>query len=204
MRDETIGGFLRQLGARTSVPGGGVTAALHAAQAAALVAMVARFSDGPRYDSNVVGSVLAAADGLVAEALELGEADAQAFEAVTEAYRLPRESAAEGEARSSAIAKALEGAARPPADLLALSARVIGLAEDLLPSANRNLLSDLLAAAASVRAAVEISRVNIEVNVPGVADQAVRGELTAAVAGAAGIIVRTDHLSAGVREILSK
>lgn len=204
MRDETIDGFLRRLAARTSVPGGGVTAALHAAQAAALIAMVARFSDGPRHDAHVVGPVLAAADGLIAEALELAEADAQAFEAVTQAYRLPREPEAEGEVRSSAIAKALEGAARPPTVLLAVSARVIELAEDLLPSANRNLLSDLLAAAASVRAAVEISRANIEVNVPGVADQAVRGELTAAVGSAAGIIVRTDHLSAEVREILSK
>jgi formiminotetrahydrofolate cyclodeaminase len=145
-----------------------------------------------------------AADGLIAAALEIAEADAQAFEAVTQAYRLPGESQAEAEARSSAIAKALEGAARPPADLLALSTRAIGLAEDLLPAANRNLLSDLLAAAASVRAAVEISRVNIEVNVPGIADQAVRDELTAAVGSAAAIIVRADHLSAGVREILSR
>ncbi|HUN36882.1 MAG TPA: cyclodeaminase/cyclohydrolase family protein [Trebonia sp.] len=204
MRDETIDGFLRRLAARTSVPGGGVTAALHAAQAAALIAMVARFSEGPRYDAQVIGPVLTAADGLVDEALELAEADAQAFEAVTDAYRLPRESPAEGEARSSAIAKALAGAARPPADLVALSARVIGLAEDLLPAANRSLLSDLLAAAASVRAAVEISRANIEVNVPGIADQAARDELSVAAASAAGIIVRTDHLSAGVREILSK
>jgi formiminotetrahydrofolate cyclodeaminase len=204
MRDETIDGFLGRLAARTSVPGGGVTAAFHAAQAAALVAMVARFSDGPRYDAHVVGRVLTMADRLITEALEVAEADAQAFEAVTQAYRLPRESPAEGEVRSSAIAKALEGAARPPADLLALSARVIGLAEDLLPSANRNLLSDLLAAAASVRAAAEISRVNIEANVPGVADQAVRGELIAAVGNTAGIIVRTDHLSAEVREILNR
>lgn len=204
MRDETINGFLRHLAARVPVPGGGTTAALHAAQAAALIAMVARFSDGPRYDAQIVGRVLAAADGLIAEALELAEADAQAFGAVAHAYGLPRESQAEREVRFSAIAKALEGAARPPADLLAMSARIIELAEDLLPSANRNLLGDLLAAAASVRAALEISRVNIEANASGIADQAVRGELTAAVGGAAGIIVRTDHLSAQVREILSK
>jgi formiminotetrahydrofolate cyclodeaminase len=204
MRDETIDDFLRQLAARAAVPGGGTTAALHAAQAAALIAMVARFSDGPRYDARVVGRVLAAADGLIAEALDLAEADAQAFEVVTRAYRLPRESPAESEVRSSAIATALEGAARPPADLLTLSDRTIGLAEDLLPSANRNLLGDLLAAAASVRAAVEIARVNIEANARGAADQAVRDGLTTAVGGAAGIIVRTDHLSAEVREILRK
>jgi formiminotetrahydrofolate cyclodeaminase len=204
MLDETIDGFVRQLAARSPVPGGGATAALHAAQAAALIAMVGRFSDGPQYDARVVGRVVTAADGLIAEALELAEADGQAFGAVTQAYGLPRETEADREVRSPAIAKALEVAARPPTDLLALSARVIALAEDLLPSSNRNLLSDLVAAAASVRAAAEICRVNIEANQSGITDQVMRDELAAVVGGAAGIIVRTDHLSAMVREILSR
>ena len=55
MRDETIGSFLTRLAARSAAPGGGATGALHAAQAAALLAMVARFSDGPRYDAETVG-----------------------------------------------------------------------------------------------------------------------------------------------------
>jgi formiminotetrahydrofolate cyclodeaminase len=203
MRDETIAGFLGQLAARTSAPGGGATAALHAAQAAALVAMVARFSDGPRYDAEVVGRVLPAADALMPEALDLAEADAAAFGKVIEAYGLPRQSPDEKEARSLAIAEALGGAARPPADLLAVSARLIGLAEDLLPTANRNLIGDLLAAAASVRAAAEICRVNIEANASGVRDGELRAALDAAAAGAAGVIVRADHLAAQVREVLS-
>jgi formiminotetrahydrofolate cyclodeaminase len=204
MRDETVEGFLRQLAARTAAPGGGATAALHAAQAAALIAMVARFSDGPRYDAAVVGRVVPAADALIAEALGLAEADAAAFGKVTQAYGLPRQSPADKEARAQAIADVLAGAARPPADLLATAARLIGLAEDLLPTANRNLLGDLLAAAASVRAAAEISRVNIEANVSGVADQEVLAELTAAAASAEGIIIRADHLAAEVRAVLAR
>ena len=46
MRNETVDSFLRGLAARVPAPGGGATAALHAAQAAALMAMVARYSDG--------------------------------------------------------------------------------------------------------------------------------------------------------------
>src|ERR1700741_2398499 len=99
MRDEAIADFLQQLAARTSAPGGGATAALHAAQAAALIAMVARFSDGPRYDAAVVGRVGPAADALIAESLGLAEADAAAFEKVTQAYGLPRQSPADKEAR---------------------------------------------------------------------------------------------------------
>jgi len=71
MRDETIASFLTRLAARSAAPGGGATAALHAAQAAALLAMVARYSDGPRHDGEVVGRVRAAADGLADEALDL-------------------------------------------------------------------------------------------------------------------------------------
>ena len=49
MRNDTVENFLHALAARVPAPGGGATAALHAAQAAALVAMVARYSDGPRF-----------------------------------------------------------------------------------------------------------------------------------------------------------
>ena len=53
MRDETITAFLDQLAARVPAPGGGATAALHAAQSAALLAMVARYSDGAKYDADL-------------------------------------------------------------------------------------------------------------------------------------------------------
>src|SRR5450432_539190 len=108
MRDDTIATFLDQLAARVPAPGGGATAALHAAQAAALLAMVARYSDGARYDGALMGRVVAEADALRSTALGLAEADAAAFGAVAGAYQLPR--SAEG--RSAAIAAALAGAAR--------------------------------------------------------------------------------------------
>ena len=60
MRDQTIEAFLGELAARVPAPGGGATAALHAAQAAALLAMVARYSDGPRYDADHTVAAFAA------------------------------------------------------------------------------------------------------------------------------------------------
>src|SRR5215467_2399979 len=114
MRDETIASFLARLAARSAAPGGGATGALHAAQAAALLAMVARFSDGPRHDAEVVGRVRAAADGLADEALELAEAHSAAFVKVTIAYRLPARIPQETTARSQDIAEALGGTPRPP------------------------------------------------------------------------------------------
>ncbi|MGD0245338.1 MAG: cyclodeaminase/cyclohydrolase family protein [Streptosporangiaceae bacterium] len=88
MRDDTIADFLERLAARVPAPGGGATAALHAAQAAALLAMVARYSDGARYDAVRMGAIVKEADAIRATALGLAEADAAAFGAVGSAYRL--------------------------------------------------------------------------------------------------------------------
>ena len=103
-------------------PGGGATAALHAAQAAALVAMVARYSEGPRFaeHAELVQKIRDAADRLRDEALTLAEDDVAAFTAVTEAYRLPKGDDGESAERAAAIEAATLGAARPPEALVRL------------------------------------------------------------------------------------
>jgi len=204
MRDEAIASFLNRLAARTAAPGGGTTGALHAAQAAALLAMVARFSDGPRHDAEVVGRVRAAADGLAGEALDLAEADSAAFEKVVDAYGLPKETAEEKAARSEAIAEALGGAARPPADLMAAAVRLAGLAEDLLSVANRNVISDIAAAAAAIGAAAVTAQVNIEANLGGIKDPALIAGLTQTAALGDGVADRANRLITAVREEISQ
>src|ERR1051326_2224842 len=127
MRDETITAFLDQLAARIPAPGGGATAALHAAQSAALLAMVARYSDGAKYDAEKMKHVIAEADGIRNDALTLAERDAAAFEAVAEAYRLPKETAEAKQARSDRIMQATAAASRPPADVIRLALLLVSL-----------------------------------------------------------------------------
>jgi len=204
MRDETIASFLSRLAARSAAPGGGATGALHAAQAAALLAMVARFSDGPRHDAEVAGRVRAAADGLADEALHLAEADEAAFGKVVFAYQLPKDTAEQRAARSDAIADALAGASRPPADLMAAAVRLAGLAEDLLSVANRNVISDIAAAAAAIGAAATTARINIEANLSGIKDSALAAELAATAGLADGVTDRADRLVEAIREEISR
>lgn len=204
MRDESIGSFLTRLAARSAAPGGGATGALHAAQAAALLAMVARFSDGPRYDAETVGRVRAAADGLADEGVGLAAADSAAFEKVIAAYGLPRDTTEAKAARSAAIADAVAAAARPPADLMAASVRLVGLAEELLPVANKNVISDIAAASAAITAAVVTARVNIEANLPGIRDEDLAAELKSVAALADGVADRADRVVAAVREEISR
>jgi methenyltetrahydrofolate cyclohydrolase len=204
MRDETIASFLSRLAARSAAPGGGATGALHAAQAAALLAMVARFSDGPRHDAEVAGRVRAAADGLADEALHLAEADEAAFGKVVVAYQLPKDTAEQRAARSDAIADAMAGASRPPADLMAAAVRLAGLAEDLLSVANRNVISDVGAAAAAIGAAAATARINIEANLGGIKDTALAAELAATAELADSVTDRADRLVEAIREEISR
>lgn len=204
MRDESIGSFLTRLAARSAAPGGGATGALHAAQAAALLAMVARFSDGPRYDAETVGRVRAAADGLAGEGIDLAVADQAAFEKVIAAYGLPKDTQEDKAARSAAIADAMAEAARPPADLMAASVRLVGLAEELLPVANKNVISDIAAATAAISAAAVTAAVNIEANLPGIKDPALAQELTATAALADGVADRAGRVIAAIREEIAQ
>jgi formiminotetrahydrofolate cyclodeaminase len=194
MRDDTIAAFLDQLAARVPAPGGGATAALHAAQAAALLAMVARYSDGARYNAELMNRIIAEADSLRQDALS----------AVAQAYRLPRETEAERQDRSASISSALGGAARPPADVIRTALLLISLAEELLPAGNRNMITDLAAAAVAARAAVVTARLFIEINLKGITDQVLLDEFAATAAVADTVAARAEAIVAAVRAEVSR
>ncbi|MGH3189327.1 MAG: cyclodeaminase/cyclohydrolase family protein [Streptosporangiaceae bacterium] len=204
MRDETIAAFLDELAARVPAPGGGATAALHAAQSAALLAMVARYSDGAKYDASVMDHVITEADGIRSDALTLAERDADAFGLVASAYGLPKGTEEEKAARSAAIASALAGAARPPADVVRLALLLVSLAEELLPTGNRNVITDVAAAAEAARAAAVTAQVNIEVNLRGIGDDAVKADIASMAAVADEVTARADRVVAAVLEEIRK
>ncbi|MFG3436797.1 cyclodeaminase/cyclohydrolase family protein [Nonomuraea sp. NPDC047897] len=197
MRETKIGDFLDRLADRVPAPGGGASAALHAAQAAALLGMVARYSTGERYAAHAetVAAVTAETDALRERALRLAEEDAAAFTAVTDAYRLPP-----GEQRTEAVATALAGAAEPPAAVVETATRLVGLCETLLPIGNRNVVTDVAAAAEAARAALTTGRVNVEVNVAGIRDETVTGALRERLAGVDAALARAERVTAAVRE----
>lgn len=202
MRTDTIETFLARLAARVPAPGGGATAALHAAQAAALVAMVARYSDSAKFAEHAeeIATITATADRLRENAIGLAEDDAAAFTAVTTAYGLSKATPEEAAARSAAIAQALVTAAQVPAIVIAVAEKVLELAERLLPIGNRNVISDVAAAAEAARAAATTARVNVEINLGGIKDPATRGELAAVTDGVDDLVLRAEKVTAAVRD----
>lgn len=202
MRDETIGDFLGQLAGRVPAPGGGAAAALQAAQGAALLGMVARYTTGGKYAEHetMIGRIIEEADELRAMSLRLAQADAESFAAVAVAYKLPRSTDAERAERADAIASALAGAAWPPAKLIGVASLIVDLAEALVGIANHNVIGDLAAAAEAARAAVATSRINIEANLAGIEDAQASLELIADADKADEIIAKAEQITATVRE----
>lgn len=200
---ETITGYLASLASREPTPGGGAAAALHAAQGAALVAMVARYTTGPKYEQHaqLVQRIISAADGLVIEALRLADADQQAFQGVIDSYKLPSGKEDLKAARTAAIQEALILAAHPPAQLIQLAGAIVEHATELFEVANANVISDIAAAADAARAAATTARVNIDINVVAIKDAGARSRLTDQTDGLEEkVILPADSLARRVRE----
>ena len=153
--DGTVTEFLDRLSARSPTPAGGSVAALCTAQAAALVAMVARYCEAE--------PLVAQAERLVARAQRLADDDEQAFGAVAAAWAIPR-GATDDQARRSAIDEALLGAAEPQARVVETAIEVLVLIDQLRPSARPGLAADLVAAGEVARAGSAIARMNVQSN----------------------------------------
>jgi formiminotetrahydrofolate cyclodeaminase len=174
IRDEAVEAWLTELASRSPAPGGGAAAALCAATAAGLVGMVTAYTAGPKWaDRQARMQVLNdQAARLRGDALGLADDDAAAFSAVGAAYGLPRQTEEEQAARRAAIQQALIGAAGPPAATGLLAVSLMEMARELVDQSNPNVLSDVAAAAAAARAALECAIVNIEINLRQIQDQA--------------------------------
>ncbi|HEY2506492.1 MAG TPA: cyclodeaminase/cyclohydrolase family protein [Streptosporangiaceae bacterium] len=206
MHDETIGTFLEELAAKTATPGGGAVAALHAAEAAALIAMVGRYSSGPRYaeHAKAISGIVSKADELRTESLELAAADAAAFGEVAAAYALPRDTEEQKTARSEAISDALITAADPPVSVITTGAELLGLAERLRPIGNGNVLTDIGAAAEAIRAAIATGRLNAEVNLGTTITTPATARYREVLAGVDALVGRAESLSAAVRADITR
>lgn len=200
MHDETIDDFLDRLAARTPTPAGGAVAAHQSAQAAALVAMVARFAaQGKNAEQTErLEEVVRRAEVLRAGSSALAAEDERAYDGVASAYRMPADE--DPAARKAALERALVAASAPPAAVIEVAAQLIGLAEELLPLAGRTTLPDLAAAASSIESAVTISALNAEVNLRGAAS--VPDRLATAADSADDVMQRSDTLRRAVRRSL--
>jgi formiminotetrahydrofolate cyclodeaminase len=138
---------------------------------------------------------------LIVEALRLADADEHAFQGVIDSYKLPSGTDELKAARAAGIVDALIQAAQTPAHLIKLAGEVVELAAELFEVANPNVISDVAAAADAARAAATTARVNIDINVVAIKDDAARSRLAEQTDGLEEkVVLAADSLAKRVRE----
>ena len=157
---QPLGSFLDLVASREPAPGGGASAAVTVALAAALSAMAARFSMEHLADADELAG---RADRLRGEVVLLARADAAAYGRVLEANRGSRDAGEEGHRRR--VREALTEAADVPLSIVGIGAEVAGISARLASEGNPNLLGDavtaVVLAGAGVRAAATLVEINI-------------------------------------------
>jgi formiminotetrahydrofolate cyclodeaminase len=149
--DKRIETFLDEVAAKTSAPGGGAVAAVAVAMAAALTAMVARFSEKQLGDE--AERIAGHADELRAEVGPLAQADADAYGAYLAAKRLPEDDPQ----REAAIEEATIRSADVPLSIAKIGSIVLDFAADLSDRGNPNLSGDAYAAQSLAKAGMRIA-----------------------------------------------
>lgn len=175
----TVREFLGRLASEAPAPGGGAAAALAGAQAASLVAMVARITMAKRTDEAAgLAQTLARAEELSRELAALVDRDTEAFLEVMSAYRLPKDDTA----RPGAIQAALRRAAEVPLEVARRSVEVVGLARLVVERGIPSARTDAAVAALMARAAVEGAALNVLVNLTALKDRGFVGKTAQEVA----------------------
>ena len=188
---QPLGGFLDLVASREPAPGGGASAAVTVALAAALAAMAARFTTEHLAGADGLAD---RADGLRGEVVLLARADAVAYGRVLDAQRAPHD---DEEARRRKIREALTQAADVPLSVAGIGAEVAGIAARLVEEGNPNLRGDAITAVALAGAGVRAAATLVEINVSaGGADD---GRLTRAAEFRATAAAQEAAEGAGVR-----
>lgn len=174
--DSSCSEFAQALASRSSVPGGGGTAAFAGALGVALGEMAGNFTLGNDRYAEVeedIRRALAALEAVRARLLELIDEDAAAFEPLSRAYGISRDDPA----RSAEIERATKVAVQPPLEMMGEIAKAIELLEEMGEKGSRMLVSDVGCGAALCRAALEAASLNVLVNTIALADRAFAGEV---------------------------
>jgi formiminotetrahydrofolate cyclodeaminase len=158
--EKRLDDLLEELGAPTPAPGGGSSAAIACALAAALVEMAAGITAGREGESEPA-RVAQRARSVRAVALDLADRELTSFAPVLEAMRLPREDPS----RAEAISSALLAASETPASIAELAADVAELAGEAAevagPSVRGDALTGGLLAESAAAAAASLVEINL-------------------------------------------
>ena len=175
-----------------AVPGGGSAAALAGAVGVSLLVMVAglpKTRTGAPEETADLAEASSRLHPLRDALVELVDRDSDAYRQVLAAFRLPKGSDAEKAARTTAIDGATRAAIDAPLDTMRLCQQALRGAVIVASNGSRKATSDVGVAVELLVAALRGARLNVDINLAGVNDEAytarIREEIDALVSDAA-------------------
>ena len=149
--------YLKKLGEKSPVPGGGSAAAVCASLAASLSKMVINFSKD-------LEDLLARVKGVEEKLNSFIEEDSKAYLKVREALSLPKTTEEEKKKRRIILEEALKEAALIPFKIAEFCAKIVKIDQTLLQKGNRNLITDVGVSAVLAKSSIESAFLNAEIN----------------------------------------
>lgn len=161
--EKSLLSFTDELASSSPVPGGGGASALVGAVACALASMVGNLTTGKKkyaeYEADIQ-RIMADAEKLRSELLQLIDEDAKCFEPLSKAYGIPKDDPN----RDEIMEKALINACSAPLTIMKSVAKVIDLHAELEQKGSRLMLSDVAVGILCCKTALMGASMNVYIN----------------------------------------
>lgn len=177
----TVHDYLELLASDAPAPGGGSASAFCGAQGAGLCAMVAALTIGKKKyadDQELCAEVQQRAAALCRDLTAQIDADTAAFNRISDALALPKDTEEQKTARRAALQAATLEATLAPLRTVELARAALEQAVRLVGHSNKNCASDLGVAGHDLLACAEGAYLNVEINLPGLGDEARAADLS--------------------------
>jgi formiminotetrahydrofolate cyclodeaminase len=180
LRDLSIRDYLAKTASGDPVPGGGSSAALNAALAAALTEMVAHLTIGRKKFENVdaeMRTVAETAADLRRRLMEDIDRDSESYAQVLKAFQMPKDTEAQKAERARAVQDAFKQAALVPLGVARAAVALMDLSRTVISKGNPNAASDGAAGVLAARMAARAAVYNVRINLGAITDEAFASDL---------------------------
>ncbi len=181
LADLSIRNYLAKTASGDPVPGGGSSAALNAALAAALTEMVAQLTIGRKNFESVDAEMRAVAEKASSLRQKLTQdidRDSDAYAQVLKAFQMPKATEAEKAERARAVQEAFKQAALVPLAVARDAVALMGLGRTVICKGNPNAASDGAAGVLAARMAARTAVYNVRINLGSIQDEKFVSELS--------------------------
>ena len=173
LADLSIKNYLAKTASGDPVPGGGSSAALNAALAAALTEMVAQLTIGRKNFESVDAEMRAVAEkasSLRRKLIQDIDRDSDAYAQVLKAFQMPKATEAQKAERGRAVQQAFQQAALVPLGVARDAVTLMDLGRAVIAKGNPNAASDGAAGVLAAHMAARTAVYNVKINLGSIKD----------------------------------